>query len=116
MTMAERYTISIPSAVIERLHKKLDLTDFPDQLDAEDQWPYGAPLTDIKRLVYHWRTGFNINEAFDKLNELPHFMTTISVDGFGETGVHFLHRPSPVKGAIPLLFCHGCMILPHTRD
>lgn len=47
---AAPYTIEVPDAAIEKLKKRLELTVFPDELDAADQWPYGAPLADIKRL------------------------------------------------------------------
>jgi hypothetical protein len=30
------------------------------------------------------------------------------VEGFGELSVHYVHQRSSVKGAIPLLFVHGC--------
>ncbi len=36
------------------------------------------------------------------------FMRTIAVDGFGELSVHYVHRRSAAKDAIPLLFVHGC--------
>jgi pimeloyl-ACP methyl ester carboxylesterase len=42
------------------------------------------------------------------MNEtLPQFMTTVTVDSFGDIDMHFIHQKSDVKGAIPLLFCHG---------
>jgi len=32
----------------------------------------------------------------------------VDVGGFGSLDIHFVHRKSEMKGAIPLLFVHGC--------
>jgi pimeloyl-ACP methyl ester carboxylesterase len=42
-----------------------------------------------------------------KLNEWPQYTGSIEVDSHGINEVHFVHQPSPVKNAIPLLFVHG---------
>ena len=42
------------------------------------------------------------------MNELSHFKTKIEIDDFQEVDMHFVHQKSNVKGAIPLLFVHGC--------
>lgn len=102
------YQINVPDAQIERLHKKLDLATFPDELESADQWKYGSPLTDIKRLTEAWKT-FDWRKAEAKLNQLPQFMTSIKPDGFDPIDIHYIYQPSTVKNAIPLLFCHGCM-------
>jgi hypothetical protein len=60
------------------------------------------------------------------LNGLPNYRTSIEVDGFEEIDLHcesspntlhisltvskVVHQISSVKGAIPLLFSHGCKI------
>ena len=41
------------------------------------------------------------------MNELPNFKANVTIDGFGETELHFLHQPSPAQDAVPLLFVHG---------
>ena len=43
-----------------------------------------------------------------KINLLPQYTTSIPVPEFGQLGVHFVLQQSPVKPAMPLLFCHGC--------
>ncbi len=102
------YHISVKDSEIARLKEKLALSSFPDELD-QAAWDYGAPLQDVKRLAQYWRNGFDWRKAEAKLNELPNYRTNISVDGgFGELDVHFVHQRSPIAGAIPLLFCHGC--------
>ncbi|KAF1972976.1 alpha/beta-hydrolase [Bimuria novae-zelandiae CBS 107.79] len=107
MASHELYTIHVPDAQIEKLKRKLEDADYPDELDTEEQWRYGAPLTDVKRLAEYWRTGFDWRKAESKMNELPNYRKKVSVDGFGDLDVHFLWQKSEVEGAIPLLFCHG---------
>ncbi|KAF2018761.1 alpha/beta-hydrolase [Aaosphaeria arxii CBS 175.79] len=101
------YKINVPKSQIKHLHQKLAAADFPDELDAADQWAYGAPLSDIKRLATYWKDSFDWRKAETKLNELPNFRTKVDVSGFGEIDLHFVHRRSEVDGAVPLLFVHG---------
>jgi hypothetical protein len=126
------YTISVPDDALEKLSQRLSLVTFPDQLDSDNQWDFGAPCSEVRRLANYWRDGFNWRKAEAQLNELPNFKTPVQVDGFGNVDVHckscpsrhlaispsrfsilnvselVVHQISPVKGAIPLLFSHGC--------
>ncbi|KAF9233470.1 Alpha/Beta hydrolase protein [Melanogaster broomeanus] len=101
------FSISISGQQLETLQKKLQLTNFPDELD-DAGWTYGAPLADIKRLVRRWRDGYDWRKHETELNnELPMFTRDIDVDGFGSLNIHYVHKKSEVVDAIPLLFCHG---------
>ncbi len=120
------YTIAVPGEALEKLSQRLALTTFPDQLDAEELWDLGTPVAEVKRLARYWQDGFDWKKAEVQMNELPNFMTTINVDGFGEIDIHcrcwssrplalgtedyrlVVHQVSSVKTAIPLLFSHGC--------
>lgn len=103
----ESFKINVPNSAIKRLKDKLELTTWPDEVDFSNDWNYGAPLADIKRLATYWKDGFDWRAHERKLNQLPQFTTTINVDGFGDLQVHFLHEKSPSSSSIPLLFCHG---------
>jgi len=102
----EPYQISIPESRIAELNNKLDQAHFPDELEAAE-WDLGAPLADVKRLTKYWRDGFSWRKAEEKLNQLPHFATSIQCEGYENLKIHFLHKKSNIKGAIPLLFVHG---------
>src|SRR5262245_27514113 len=102
------FKIAVPDSAIDRLKEKLALATYPDEVGFSDSWDYGVPLSDVKRLANHWQNGFDWRAVEAKLNELPQFTTTISVDGFDELEIHFLHQKSADTGSIPLLFCHGC--------
>ncbi|KAF2832980.1 alpha/beta-hydrolase [Ophiobolus disseminans] len=103
----ELYTISVPDTAIEKLERKLADADYPDELDTADQWPYGSPLADVRRLANHWGKKFDWRKAEAKLNELPNYRKPVSVEGFGDIEIHFIHKKSSSPNAIPLLFCHG---------
>ncbi|KAI0671042.1 alpha/beta-hydrolase [Trametes maxima] len=103
---AKPFTVAVPDADLELLHKKLELATFPDELQ-DAGWDYGAPLADIKRLTAYWKDSFDWRKAEKAINELPQFTTDIEVDGFGSLNIHFVHQKSKVENAIPLLFVHG---------
>ncbi|KAJ7282426.1 Alpha/Beta hydrolase protein [Mycena rebaudengoi] len=76
------FSISISSEQLDNLGRKLHLTKLPDELQDAD-WDYGAPLTDIRRLVDRWKSGFDWRKHEAALNmELPQFTRDIAVEGF----------------------------------
>ncbi|KAF2706693.1 alpha/beta-hydrolase [Pleomassaria siparia CBS 279.74] len=107
MSPTAPYTISVPDASLQKLKRKLSDAEFPDELDAPDQWPYGAPLSDVKRLAAYWEKGYDWRKAEAKLNELPNFRKGVKVKGYGEVDVHYLHQKSGKEDAVPLVFVHG---------
>lgn len=102
------FKINVPETAIKRLNDKLELATWPDEVSFSDDWKYGAPLKDVKRLAEYWKDGFDWRAHEKKLNELPQFTTPIAVDGFGDLEIHFVHQKSSKANSIPLLFCHGC--------
>ncbi|EKG19467.1 Epoxide hydrolase-like protein [Macrophomina phaseolina MS6] len=101
------YTVNVPDEALEILRNKLAVATFPDELGAADQWPYGAPLADVKRLAKYWQDGFDWRKAEAKINNLPNFKTQVEVKGFSPVDIHFVYQKSDSESAIPLLFCHG---------
>lgn len=100
------FKIDVPQDKLDALSKKLELTTFPDELE-DVGWDLGAPLSDIKRLINHWRTGYDWRQHERTLNQLAQYTTSIDVGGFGSLEIHYVHQRSSVTNAIPLLFCHG---------
>jgi hypothetical protein len=101
------FTIAVPDTEISRLKSKLSLSSFPDELD-DSAWDYGAPLADLKRLANYWEKSYDWRGAEERLNQFPQYTTEIQAEGFDALKVHFVHERSEVKGAVPLLFVHGC--------
>jgi hypothetical protein len=111
MTDITPFKIAVPDSEIDALKAKLALTRFPDELE-DAEWEYGPPLADIKRLVRYWQEGYDWRVHEKQFNDtLPQFTTDVEVKGFGALNLHFVHKKSEVKNAIPLLFIHGCMLV-----
>ena len=107
MSSEKPFTISVSDHEINLLRQRLALAHFPNELDGDNKLQ-GVPLADIKRLAQRWGSGFDWRAQEAKLNaELPQFTRDIDVDGFGTLNIHYIHKKSTVKGAIPLLFIHG---------
>jgi pimeloyl-ACP methyl ester carboxylesterase len=95
------YRIDIPQADLDDLHERLSRTRWPDSLP-DVGWSYGVPLSRVKELADHWRTGYDWRAHEASLNAFPQFTTVI--DG---QDVHFLHVRSPESDALPLILSHG---------
>src|ERR671916_316692 len=95
------FRIEVPQADLDDLRQRLASTRWPDELPGVG-WSRGVPLDYLKELAQYWADGFDWRKQEEKLNEFPHFTTTID----GQT-IHFLHVRSPEPGALPLIVCHG---------
>ena len=102
------FAIDVPDTKLDLLRRKLELTALPDELEDSDR-DYGAPLSDIARLLARWKAGYDWREHEAALNaELPQFTRKIEVEGHGDFDIHYVHKRGEVEDAIPLLFVHGC--------
>lgn len=109
MADIREYKISIPSATIEETRQKLALARFPgDAGTDESDWGRGVPVPNLKRIAKYWQDEFKWSSFEERLNQLPNFETTMSLDGFDPFDLHFIHQKSSNPDAIPLLFVHGC--------
>ncbi|MFN0089033.1 MAG: epoxide hydrolase family protein [Acidimicrobiales bacterium] len=95
------FSIDVPQAVLDDLHRRLAATRFADSV-AEAGWDYGTNADYLRDLVEHWRDSYDWRKAEARLNELAQFRADI-----GDTGVHFVHEQSADPGATPLLLLHG---------
>ena len=103
------YKINISDEQIALLKAKLELAVLPDELD-DAGWDYGTPLSDVTRLVNRLKNGFDWKKQERAINDaLPQFTRDIEVEGPGKLNIHYVHKRSEVKGAVPLLFVHGCL-------
>lgn len=106
MSNIQPYNISVPASEIDTLNQKLSLARFPESSD--EDWERGTPAADLRRISQYWREEFSWKSYEDRLNQLPHYEATVSVDGFDPFRMHFIHQRSEAQDAIPLLFVHGC--------
>lgn len=103
------YQINITDEELDLLNQKLTGARFPDE-PAGFGIGQGVPLSDMKRVVRHWKDNYlpQWRERHEKeLNKLPMFTAPINTDDFGILDIHFVHQNSGRPDAIPLLFIHG---------
>ena len=99
--MIDRFEVLVDDSVLDDLRRRLARTRFPDQIEGTG-WEYGFPADYLRDLVAYWQDDYDWRAAEARLNELPHFRTTI--DG---QSIHFIHAHSSRADALPLLIGHG---------
>lgn len=95
------YVVDVPQEAIDDLHRRIDMTRWPEK-ETVDDWSQGTPLSPLRELVAHWRTGYDWYACQHMLNDWGMFETEI--DG---VMIRFLHVRSPHENARPLLMTHG---------
>ncbi len=95
------FTIAVPDADIEDLHRRLAQTRWPDQVAGTD-WRYGADTNYMKGLCDYWANGFDWRAQEAAINRFDQFVTEI--DGHD---IHFIHARSKHADATPILISHG---------
>src|SRR5690606_8923156 len=86
---------------LDDLRARLAATRWPEELPGVG-WSRGVPLTYLRELAEHWRTGYDWRAHEAGLNQYAQHLTTI--DG---QQVHFLHGRSPEPHATPLMLLPG---------
>ena len=101
MSEVNPFSLAINDEDLADLKTRLSLTRFPEA-EPVDDWTQGIPLSYVRELVDYWATEYDGRRIEAFLNRYPQFTTEI--DG---VSVHFLHVPSPVESARPLVITHG---------
>jgi pimeloyl-ACP methyl ester carboxylesterase len=97
----EPFTVRVPNAVLDDLHRRLDDTRWPVLIDGIG-WEQGTDIDYLRELVSYWRNGYDWRAAEARLNSMPQYLTS-----FEAQQIHLLHVQSPHEGAIPLVIHHG---------
>jgi microsomal epoxide hydrolase len=95
------FRVDVPEATLDDLRHRLERTRFAGQIPGAG-WDYGTDLDYLRDLVAYWRDGYDWRSTEERLNGLDHHTTQID----GQT-IHFVHAPSPVPDALPLVLTHG---------
>ncbi|MGB1503131.1 MAG: epoxide hydrolase N-terminal domain-containing protein, partial [Ilumatobacteraceae bacterium] len=95
------FTIDIPQADIDDLHRRLDATRWPEAEPVGD-WSQGVPLAYVKELADYWRHSYDWRSREARMNVFDQFITEID-----DLSIHFIHQRSPEPNAMPLLITHG---------
>ena len=70
--MIKAFEILVPDEKIELLHRKIDLTRWPDEVN-DERWTLGAKKSYLEGVVETWRNGFDWRKHEAKLNEAGSF-------------------------------------------
>ncbi|MDB9997557.1 epoxide hydrolase [Gammaproteobacteria bacterium] len=100
--MIEKFQIHIDDSEIELLHKKIELTRWPDEVN-DSKWSYGTSLKFMQHVADYWVNNFNWRDHEAYLNDIGSFKFKTS----SGLKLHFLHSKSSNPNAIPLLLTHG---------
>jgi pimeloyl-ACP methyl ester carboxylesterase len=94
------FCVNVAQADLDDLHARLARTRLPRPTPTDD-WEYGVPNSYLAETVEYWRDEFDWRAQEARINAFAHYLTDID----GQT-VHFIHAPSTVKNATPLLLLH----------
>ncbi|HMF94289.1 MAG TPA: epoxide hydrolase [Vicinamibacterales bacterium] len=95
------FRIHVADADLADLKARLARARLPDEIPGSD-WTYGTSRAYLESLVRYWRDSFDWRAQERALNRFEQFTTTI--DGLK---IHFIHRRSKERNALPLLITHG---------
>jgi pimeloyl-ACP methyl ester carboxylesterase len=95
------FTIEIAQSEIDDLKKRISNWREPDQLQGIG-WAMGTEYEELRRLMQHWRTGFDWRKQEAAWNIHPHYQTNIG----GET-IHFIHARAAVATGRTVILTHG---------
>ena len=98
---ATPFTIDIPQADLDDLHRRLEMTRWPDAMDGAG-WDYGTDPVYLRELVAYWRNGFDWRSQERRLNAFANFRA--EVDG---VDIHFIHERGTGPSPTPILLLHG---------
>ena len=99
--LVKPFRLTVAQSELDDLQARLERVRWPDPGTVVDN-SQGPQLDKIRKLVEHWRDGYDWRSCEAFLNETGQFLTEI--DGLE---IHFLHIRSPEPEALPLLITHG---------
>jgi pimeloyl-ACP methyl ester carboxylesterase len=97
----EPFRIDVGDATLADLRDRLTRTRFPDEIHGSG-WGYGTELAFLRRLVAHWRDGYDWRAAEARLNGFRQFRARV-----GDLGIHFIHERGRGPRPFPLVITHG---------
>lgn len=95
------FRVDIPQQQLDALRARLADTRWPEAETCEG-WDQGLPLDYARELADYWQHGYDWRRCEALLNQWPQFRTRLQ-----GLDIHFIHRPSPEPGALPLILTHG---------
>mgnify|MGYP005695283523 FL=1 len=100
--MISDFPIKIPDSEIDDLKKRIKQTRWPDEVN-DSNWLLGTKLEFLKEFTHYWAEDFDWRIHEEKLNKTGSSLFKSSKG----LNIHFLHKKSEDKNAIPILMTHG---------
>lgn len=98
----EPFTVpSFEPEQLELLRDKLSKPIFPNELEQDVGWEYGAPAWAVKPMLDAWKD-YDFEKPREEMNRWHHYRTQIE-----DLKIHCVHEPSPHPDAIPIMLLHG---------
>lgn len=91
----------VPRTELDELRRRLDGIRWPSVVD--ESAGHGLSIATTRRLVEHWRTGFDWRGVEAELDRLGQQLVTMP-DG---RRLHFMHAKAPAGTGMPVLLVHG---------
>ena len=101
----QAFQVSVSESALQSLRERLAQARWPER-ETVDDWSQGVPLSYCQDLAAYWEKDYDWRRCEATINRWPGALADLSVDG-REQRIHFLHRRSPVEGAMPLILTHG---------
>lgn len=104
-TSIRPFTVSCSQEELEDLYRRIDMTRPSPSLE-DSRFQYGFNSQCLAQVVSYWRRDFDWRRQVDRLNQYPHYKTTI--EGIDVHYVHVKPRDLPVGAhTVPVLLVHG---------
>lgn len=101
MAEPRSFTPRVNPDEVAELHARLERTRWPEE-ETEPGWEQGPPLVEMRRLVDHWRDGYDWERFAARIASVPQLL--VEIDGLD---IHAIHVRSSDPDAVPLLLTHG---------
>ncbi|MGH8775088.1 MAG: epoxide hydrolase family protein [Jiangellaceae bacterium] len=99
--MSQTFTIDVPQTELDDLRDRLARVRWPNTTDdASDQ--HGVPVDLVRRLVEHWRDGYDWRRHEADLNRMAHGIREVR-----GLRIHHLHERADRGGRVPAVLLHG---------
>jgi microsomal epoxide hydrolase len=100
------FVANFPQAELADLKARLQRTRLPDR-PVDPGWRYGVDPDYMRRLLAHWRDGFDWCAQEARLNRFPQFAVELPLAEGGSIELHFHHERGSGKAQRALILTHG---------
>lgn len=97
----ETFAVHVSQQDVDDLRSRLRQTRWPTQWPTAG-WETGTEMSELRRLVDFWESGYDWRAHEASINALPHCL--VDLDG---TPVHYLRFDGEHPGALPVVLTHG---------